>query len=199
MHAAGAALDARGHGQSEWSESEAYAPDHHFADLAVALDALGVERCTVVGFSMGGAVAIVDASALPERTERLIVVDAYPDPQMSPGSLRIAEFIAAAYRNSFGVLPSGFDPAIARCLDGYPAAGNPRRLDLWPLWEALQVPALVIRGADSDVLTAPLAEEMLRRQPLARLVTLPGVAHEIPYRHPRQARRARSFAFIDEG
>ena len=45
------------------------------------------------------------------------MVDAYPDPQMSPGSLRIAEFIAAAYRNSFAALPSGFDPAIARRLD----------------------------------------------------------------------------------
>ena len=52
------------------------------------------------------------------------------------------------------------------------------------------MPALVVRGAASDVLTPPLAEEMLRRQPLARLVTLPGVAHEIPYRRPRELGRA---------
>ena len=49
------ALDARGHGGSDWSAEEAYAPDQHFADLATALDALALEEATLVGFSMGGA------------------------------------------------------------------------------------------------------------------------------------------------
>ena len=78
----------------DWAPDAAYAGDAHFADVAGALDALGVERCILVGFSMGGGVAILCGGALSERVARLVVVDAYPDPIMSPGSRRIAEAIA---------------------------------------------------------------------------------------------------------
>jgi pimeloyl-ACP methyl ester carboxylesterase len=168
------ALDARGHGGSEWSADAAYAGDAHFADVATALDALGVERCALAGYSMGGGVAILTAGALPERVERLIVVDAYPAPEMTEGSRRIAESVAAI----------GFDPAIALKIAEELAGGEARRLDLWPLWEAVCCPALVVRGALSDVLPASLAQEMLTRQRNARLVTVPHVGHQIPFGAP---------------
>ncbi len=174
------AIDARGHGESEWSTEEAYAPDHHFADLAHALDALGVERCTLVGFSMGGAVATIYAAARAERVAALVIVDAYPAPEMSPGSRRIAEFIATIYAQDALLLPAGFDPAIARRMREDLAADAARRLDLWPLWEAGGCQALVVRGALSDVLSAATADEMVRRRPGARLVTVPGVGHQVP-------------------
>ncbi len=41
-----------------------------------------------------------------------------------------------------------------------------------------------MRGAWSDVLPAPLTAEMLARQPRARLVTVPGVGHLIPFLRP---------------
>jgi pimeloyl-ACP methyl ester carboxylesterase len=49
--------------------------------------------------------------------------------------------------------------------------------DLWPLWDRISVPTLVIRGADSDLLLPETAEEMTRRGPCARLVTWPGMGH----------------------
>jgi pimeloyl-ACP methyl ester carboxylesterase len=50
--------------------------------------------------------------------------------------------------------------------------------DLWPAWEALSgVPALVLRGALSDLLSAETMAEMLRRNPSAQGVTLPLVGH----------------------
>jgi pimeloyl-ACP methyl ester carboxylesterase len=64
------------------------------------------------------------------------------------------------------------------------ATGEARRLDLWPLWEAVQCPALVVRGAHSDVLPRRVAREMVARQPRSRLVTMPGVAHQIPFLRP---------------
>src|SRR5215207_3624151 len=51
------AWDARGHGASDWAPDAAYAGDAHFADVAGALDALGLDRCALAGFSMGGSVA----------------------------------------------------------------------------------------------------------------------------------------------
>src|SRR5450830_1885447 len=47
------AFDARGHGGSDWDPGEAYGGDQHFSDVATALDALDIDRCTVIGFSMG--------------------------------------------------------------------------------------------------------------------------------------------------
>jgi len=184
------AIDARGHGESEWSAEEAYAPDHHFADLATALSALGIQHCTVVGFSMGGAVATMFAGALPERSAGLVVVDAYPDPRMSAGSRRIAEVIASLYDDDATRLPGGFDPAIARRLRDDLAAGEARRLDLWPFWEAVSAPTLVVRGANSDVLTAEQAALMIERRPGARLVTVPNVGHQVPMQRPRELARA---------
>jgi pimeloyl-ACP methyl ester carboxylesterase len=183
------ALDARGHGASDWSAEEAYAPDQHFADLCIALKTLGAERSTVAGFSMGGALATMFAAALPEQTKALVVVDAYPDPEMTPGSRRIAEFISARYRLGTNGLPAGFDPAIARRLSEELASGAPRRLDLWPFWEVAAAPALLVRGALSDVLTAPLAQRMLDRRPGASLLTVDGVAHQIPQRRPIELAR----------
>jgi pimeloyl-ACP methyl ester carboxylesterase len=171
------AWDARGHGGSDWSAEAAYAGDAHFTDVAGALDALGIERCVLAGFSMGGSVAILTAGALPERVARLVVVDAYPDPEMSPGSRQIAEWTASLARRDDVVLP--FDPAIARAMAEELARAQPRRLDLWPFWEAGGQPALVVRGALSQVLTESMAAQMLHRRPSARLVTIPGVAHAI--------------------
>lgn len=187
------ALDARGHGLSDWSADVAYAGDAHFADVATALDALGVARCDLAGFSMGGSVAILVAGALPERVARLVVVDAYPAPEMSPGSRAIAEAVAALA--AFDRL--GFDPAIARGIAKELASGEARRLDLWPFWEALRCPTLVVRGAWSDVLPAPLAAEMLARQPRARLVTVPGVGHLIPFLRSRELAELIA-AFLDD-
>ena len=120
--------------------------------------------------------------AYDERVARLIVVDAYPAPEMSPGSRAIAEAVAALAMCD-GL---GFDPAIARRIAEELASGEARRLDLWPFWEALRCPTLLVRGAWSDVLPAPLAAEMLARQPRARLATVPGVGHQIPFQRPRE-------------
>lgn len=175
------AFDARGHGGSDWDPGEAYGGDQHFSDVATALDALGVERCTLAGFSMGGGVAIIVAAALPERVSGVVVVDTYPQPQMTPGSRRIAGWVSR-----FSEANPGFDPAIARHFRDQLAAGDARRLDLWPMWESLECPALIVRGESSDVLPLEVATEMLQRQPAASLVTVAGVAHGVPYARPQE-------------
>lgn len=189
------AWDARGHGRSDWSPDAAYAGDAHFTDVCLALDALGIERCVLAGFSMGGGVAILCAGAMPERIARVVVVDAYPDPIMSTGSRRIAEHVAA-YRPRPGQV--AFDPAIARAMAEHLAQDDPRRLDLWPFWEAGSQPALVVRGGRSTVLTAAMAAEMLRRRPSARLFTVPDVAHAIPALRPVQLAAAIE-SFLGDG
>ncbi len=66
-----------------------------------------------------------------------------------------------------------------------PAIGEPFRqaylthqnVDLWPVYDAIRCPTLVVRGAQSDLLTAATHGEMGQRGPRARLVEIPGVGH----------------------
>lgn len=178
------ALDARGHGDSDWAADAAYAGDAHFADVATALGALGIERCLLAGYSMGGGVAMLTAGALPERVAALVVVDTYPAPEMTSGSRQIAEWVAALATPRPGAPRLAFDPAIARRMAEDLATGTAQRLDLWPFWETLCQPVLLVRGALSTVLPAALAAEMLARQPAARLETIPDTGHQIPFARP---------------
>jgi pimeloyl-ACP methyl ester carboxylesterase len=50
--------------------------------------------------------------------------------------------------------------------------------DLWPQFIALgQFPALVIRGANSDLLSVETVEAMVERHPNLRTLTVPGQGH----------------------
>lgn len=55
--------------------------------------------------------------------------------------------------------------------------GFPEDVNLWPLWEAIRCPVLILRGAESDILLQATAEEMLTRGPQAELIEFPGIGH----------------------
>ena len=50
-------------------------------------------------------------------------------------------------------------------------------LKLWPLWDKITCPVLVLRGAESDVLLTETVEEMKRRGPPVEIVEFAGVGH----------------------
>lgn len=69
------AFDARGHGESSAAPDAAlYNYDEMIADAVAVMDALGVERATLAGQSMGAAVAVGLALRHPERVSALAVV-----------------------------------------------------------------------------------------------------------------------------
>ena len=67
-----------------------------------------------------------------------------------------------------------YDPAIGDAFKNAPPEAD---VELWPLWDALSCPVMVLRGETSDVLPADAAAEMTRRGPRARLVEFAGVGH----------------------
>jgi esterase len=56
--------------------------------------------------------------------------------------------------------------------------------DLWPLWAAIACATLVVRGAESDILSKEIAEKMLAAQPRARLVEIADAGHTVPGDQP---------------
>jgi pimeloyl-ACP methyl ester carboxylesterase len=71
------ALDLLGHGFSDRPRI-AYTPEayiHFFGDF---MDAIGVEKATLIGNSMGGGLAWSVAGLFPERVDKLILIDCIP-------------------------------------------------------------------------------------------------------------------------
>jgi pimeloyl-ACP methyl ester carboxylesterase len=64
---------------------------------------------------------------------------------------------------------------------------------LWAAYEAIKCPTLLVRGAQSDLLTPEIALAMTQRGPKAQLVELPSVGHAPTFMHGDQIAIARSF------
>jgi pimeloyl-ACP methyl ester carboxylesterase len=65
-----------------------------------------------------------------------------------------------------------YDPGIA-----VPFRAAPAPADLWGLWDAIRCPTLVLRGADSDLLSTATAAAMQQRGPRATVVEFAGIGH----------------------
>jgi pimeloyl-ACP methyl ester carboxylesterase len=83
-----------------------------------------------------------------------------------------------------------YDPAIAVAFN----ARKPHQdVDLWPMYDAIRCPTLVLRGAESDLLTAETAKAMTVRGPKAKLVEFSGVGHAPTLIHEDQIAAVRAF------
>ena len=65
-----------------------------------------------------------------------------------------------------------YDPGIAV---PFRAAAAPP--DLWPLWDAIRCPTLLVRGAASDLLSAATAAQMAARGPRPEILEFADVGH----------------------
>jgi pimeloyl-ACP methyl ester carboxylesterase len=83
-----------------------------------------------------------------------------------------------------------YDPAIEVAFN----AEKPHRdLDLWPVYDAVKCPTLVLRGAASDLLTPACATSMTGRGPRALLHEFAGVGHAPTLIHDDQIAVVRNF------
>ncbi len=77
-----------------------------------------------------------------------------------------------------GALTLHYDPAIGVNLRAMtPEVATASEALLWTLYDHIQAPTLLIRGQDSDLLTAETAWEMTQRGPRAQLDTWSGFGH----------------------
>lgn len=107
------------------------------------------------------------------------------------GPLSDAQWAAMA-RNSARALPDGrftmhYDPHIAEPMRGH----EPADIDLWPLWDRIRIPRLVIRGETSDVLPADTFARM--EQSGAVAFQVPETGHAPALLDPPQIEAIRSF------
>ena len=70
-----------------------------------------------------------------------------------------------------------YDPGLAVTFQDNLAATGGKDLELWPVYEAIRCPTLLLRGAESDVLSRDVAAAMSQRGPRAQLIEFAGIGH----------------------
>jgi pimeloyl-ACP methyl ester carboxylesterase len=209
-----AAPDQRGHGRSERPEGD-YAIATFAADSARLLDALGWERATVVGHSLGGMIAQRFAIDFPERLARLVLVGTTPycagpacDELVAAvrafGAEAPRDFVAAFQAGTVSrALPPAFFASVVETSCAMPArvwraiAEEIVRCDLRDELPSITAPTHVIWG-DADNFFGPAEQEALRKGiPGATFSVYAGAGHSPHWEEPE--RFARELAALVTG
>ncbi len=93
-------------------------------------------------------------------------------------------------RDAEGKWHPHYDPRIA---EEYKRTLPEKDIDLWYLYDAIRNPTLVLRGAQSDLLSRETADGMAARGPKAKVVEIPGVGHAPTLLNPDQISIVRDF------
>ena len=187
--------DMPGRGKSDWLPNTSFYNNLINAQLCLALLlALGIKKVDWVGTSMGGLIALLIANQAPNLINKLVLNDvgcvipaaalqrigsyvgnspvyanfSDAEKELKCRTLPFAippEYWADFAANSIEQTAAGFrlayDPAIAATFGEIK-----QNIEMWPLWEAVKaIPTLLIRGAQSDLLTASTAATMQATHP----------------------------------
>ena len=216
------AVDLLGHGSSCCPADPAcYRMERCVEDLVVLMDRLGVERTAVLGYSMGGRVALHLALAAPDRLWALVLEGASPgieDASERHARRQSDEALAAAIERdgveafvsrwealplfaSQARLPASVRDKLRRqrlASDPIGLAGSLRGLGAGgqdPLWcnlGEIGVPALIIAGGLDGKYSA-LARRMAAAMPNARAEVVAAAGHAVHLEQPE------AFAAIVKG
>jgi len=83
-----------------------------------------------------------------------------------------------------------YDPAIATSFRNHASDAD---IVLWDQWDQVQAPTLILRGDESDVLSASLACEMQTRGPRAQVIEFAGIGHAPMFVSDDQIKVTRDF------
>ncbi|MCC6138823.1 MAG: alpha/beta hydrolase [Bdellovibrionaceae bacterium] len=185
--------DQRGHGKS-FQPATGYSTADYAADLIGLLDGLGWDKCTLIGHSMGGRVAVEAAYLYPERVEKLVIADigpasdiqsmssieeklnSVPVPFASRDEARLFFDSVFLQKYKSETLKQFF---YANLEEKTPGCWNwkfskqgiletlwkGRTLNQWKQFESLKMPTLLLRGERSQDLSAEMYAEVLKRNP----------------------------------
>jgi pimeloyl-ACP methyl ester carboxylesterase len=178
-------LDCRGHGSSGKPHDPGAYDRHHMPDDVIAvMDAAGVDRADLMGYSMGGSIAINLLSRYPRRFSSVVVGGAGL-PSSSADPQRRAAIAAALETDDVSTIT---DPAALAMRQVAESRGN----DLYALGaiqrsepitqgsdenalRRVRLPVLVVVGGNDPALRS--AQLLVETVPHAELVVLPDETH----------------------
>src|SRR5919197_2274312 len=200
------ALDQRGQGYSDLAEvhNAVAAID----DLVGVIDELALTRLVLIGLSMGGRNAMYFTARRPDAVAKLVIVDIGPEiskramaPSAGPPEPETWDSIEQAARHLYRGNPyPGIHyyrwvassslrarPDGALVWKWHPSIKERRVMgdvDWWAIVREIKPPLLLLRGAESTVLDADVAERMARELPRGTLVEIPRAVHTLHEDNP---------------
>lgn len=201
----GISITQRGHGDSDRPGS--YTGDDFAADVDAFMEALGIERATVVGHSMGSFVAQTVAIRYPQRVKKLVLIGSaavagnevivglndYVQTLTDPvDSTFVYEFQASTI---FHPVPQPFLDAVVResrklpadvwkgALAGLIATDNADRL------HEIQAPTRVVWGDRDGIFLRAEQDALVAAIPNATLSVYPETGHGLHWERPREFTR----------
>lgn len=201
-------FDQRGHGDTSWPEDADYTRQSMAADIEALAVALGLPRFFLAGMSMGGINSMTFTAAYPARVAALVIVDVSPEVKKE-GVENIRKFVQAAdildsfeafverahafnprrsreniesrLRHNLKQLPDGrwtwkYDP---RLRGGMGRPGENPKGGLWDDVAKITCPTLILKGDESDILSADGASRLQEAIPGSSLVVIPGAGHSV--------------------
>lgn len=73
--------DLRGHGDSGWGLGNAYSMADYVYDMAELIEQLDLAPVSIIGHSLGGAIALKYAGAFPDKVKQLVAIEGLVTPQ----------------------------------------------------------------------------------------------------------------------
>ena len=207
--------DLRGHGLSTRPDF-GYHLSHHASDMAAVLDAAGIDSATVVGYSIGGGVALEMALTLPERLNGLVLMSpVMPDRPFEDAFMNNLREVARTTRSE-GIEAAMLGPwasnplfefsfskpgvretamVITRDFPGaeYLATERDRVERQWTVPERLSeigIPTAVVAGDRETPGFRAYAEEAAAGIPGARIEFFENCGHLLPLEEPERVARA---------
>lgn len=153
-------IDCRGHGASgKPHDAAAYGGNKRASDVVAVLDALGIGAVDLMGYSMGGLIALVTTLRFPDRVRALVVMSAHPFAQdMAAYRLAVAESIRGwlAMVEAHGIELSSATRRriLANDIRALQACTAHDRPDMSAALAALRSPLLAIAGTQDPVFEA---------------------------------------------
>ncbi len=207
------AVDLLGHGRSQApADPQRYRAEEAVADLLALLDRLGLPRADVLGYSMGGRLALHLAVAAPHRVGALVLESASPglaDPAEREARRRddealadwleahgLAAFVARWEAQPLFATQARLPEPVRDRLRAQRLAHTPGGLanslrgmgagacrPLWDQLPGLALPCLLLAG-ELDAKYARLAAEMAARLPSAEVALVPEAGHAVHLEQP---------------
>ena len=183
-------FDKQGTGLSDRS-SKAPNMDERMDDVSAVMDAVGIERAAIFGFSEGGALATLFAASHPEKSQALILYGASAQFTQA-GSEGFFQYVDTAW-GSGESLPwfaptMADDPAFKEWwgkferLGASPGAAKKivqlcSQIDITDILPSVNVPTLVIHRKDDVQVNVEGGRRLAEGIPNAKYVELPGLDH----------------------
>jgi pimeloyl-ACP methyl ester carboxylesterase/predicted ester cyclase len=155
------------------------------------------ERFALLGFSLGGLIALEMALMAPERIVGLALIDSNararspdaPDRAASPGDAIATgwpRLVGRTHRDDAALRALLDSMALTVGMDGYAVQERlvAARTDKRDRLETLSMPALVLAGADDMVCPPSFQHEIVERLPNATLSLIDGAGHFAPLESP---------------